>query len=126
MSNDIKDFSRILAELEDGQFNVDCSAKLEEALKAINERCIVDGCKAAQATISVGLKITLNSGNIEITADVSSKMPAKPRGRSIFWLSPDGKGVCRENPKQPRLPFDIIKGTREVVNYDQERKDING
>lgn len=126
MANDIKDFSRVIAELEDGQFNVDCSSKLEEALKALRERCDVDGAKTAVAAIAVKLKIILNSGNIEIHADVSSSTPAKPRGRSIFWLSNDGKGICRENPKQPKLPFDVIQGNREVVNYDQERKDING
>ena len=44
MTNEIKDFSRVLAELEDGQFNADCSQKLQESLKALQERCDLDGC----------------------------------------------------------------------------------
>ena len=126
MSNDIKDFSRMIGELEDGQFNADCSQQFEKALQSVKERCEIDGAKSATATISVNLKISFVSGKIEVNADVSSKLPAKPRNRSIFWLSEDGKGICRENPKQPRLPFDVIAGKREVVNYDNERKDING
>lgn len=126
MSNEIKDFSRIIAQLENGQFNADCSQALESSLSAVQERCEIDGCKSATATISVTLKISYVSGNIEINADMTNKTPAKPRGRSIFWLSEDGKGICLDNPKQPRLPFDVISGKREVVNYEQERKDING
>jgi len=126
MANDIKDFSRVIAELEDGQFNADCSAKLQESLKELQERCDIDGMRAAKAQIAVVITLVLDSGNITMTADVQSKNPPKPRNRTIFWLSEDGKGVCRENPKQPRLPFDVIAGNREVVNFDQERKDING
>ncbi len=126
MANDIKDFSRIIAELEDGQFNADCSAKLQESLKALQERCDIDGLRSAKAQIAVAITLVLDSGNIMMTADVQSKNPPKPRNRTIFWLSDDGKGVCRENPKQPRLPFDVIAGKREIVNFDQERKDING
>ena len=83
MANDIKDFSRVIAELEDGQFNVDCSSKVEEALKALRERCDVDGAKTAVAAMAIKLKIILNSGNIEIHADVSSSTPA----RSAMWSS---------------------------------------
>ena len=126
MANDIKDFSRIIAELEDGQFNADCSAKLQESLKALQERCNIDGLRSAKAQIAVAITLVLDSGNIMMTADVQSKNPPKPRNRTIFWLSDDGKGVCRENPKQPRLPFDVIAGKREIVTYDEERKDING
>lgn len=82
--------------------------------------------RAAKAQIAVAITLVLDSGNIMMTADVQSKNPPKPRNRTIFWLSEDGKGVCRENPKQPRLPFDVIAGKREIVTYDQERKDING
>lgn len=126
MANDIKDFSRVVAELEDGSFNADCSAKLQESLKALQERCDIDGMRTAKAQITVGITLVLDSGNIMMTADVQSKNPPKPRNRTIFWLSEDGKGVCRENPKQPRLPFECIAGKREIVAYDQERKDING
>lgn len=126
MANEIKDFSRVVAELEDGQFNVDCSTKLQESLKALKERCDMDGVKAAKAQIAVAITIVLDSGNIMMSAEVQSKNPPKPRGRTIFWLSDDGKGICRENPKQPRLPFDVIAGKREIVTFEQERKDING
>lgn len=126
MVNSITDFSRVIAELESGQFNVDCSQKMQESLNALQERCDVDGLRAAKAQIAVVMTIVLDSGNLIISADVQSKNPPKPRNRSIFWLSEDGKGVCTENPKQPRLPFEAIKGGREVVNFDQERKDIYG
>ena len=129
MTNEIKDFSRVLAELEDGQFNADCSQKLQESLKALQERCDLDGVRSAKAQIAVALTIGLDSGNISIEAAVQSKNPAKLRGRTIFWLTKDGKGVCRENPNQPRLPFEVIAGNREVVNYNEnteERKDIYG
>lgn len=99
MANDIKDFSRIIAELEDGQFNADCSAKLQESLKALQERCDIDGLRSAKAQIAVAITLVLDSGNIMMTADVQSKNPPKPRNRTIFWLSDDGKGVCREKPQ---------------------------
>ena len=124
--NSLKDFSRVIAELENGQLNADLSQKLETALKALKERCDIDGIKSAGAKIAVELSIVYEGDNIEINARTKSTLPEKPRNRSIFWLSEDGKGVWRENPKQPRLPFDVVQGKREVVDYDEERKDING
>lgn len=103
MVNSITDFSRVIAELESGQFNVDCSQKMQESLNALQERCDVDGLRAAKAQIAVVMTIVLDSGNLIISADVQSK-----------------------NPPKPRLPFEAIKGGREVVNFDQERKDIYG
>ena len=122
----IKDFSRVISELEQGQFNADCSQQLEKALQALRERCDMDGVKSASASIDVKLKIIFESGNIEVRAEVNSKLPAKPRNRSIFWLAKDGKGICLENPAQPRLPFTVVSQKREVVDYNEERKDING
>jgi len=123
--NEIKDFSRVLYELENGQFNADCSQKLEEAIKALQERCDSDGMRQAKASINITLSLVLDSGNVTVTANVTSKTPEKPRGRTIFWTT-SNNGLCRENPKQPSLPFDVITGKREIVNFDQERKDING
>lgn len=123
--DEIKDFSRVLWELEDGQFNTDCSNKLEEAIKAMRERCDEDGMRMAKATISVNLSLTLSSGNLVVQANVTSKNPEKPRGNTVFWTTKNN-ALSRENPKQPRLPFEVVANKREVVNYDMERKDING
>lgn len=130
MAKTIKEFSRFIAELEDGCFNAECSNELQDVLETLDNLSDQSGVKTSTAKITVEITLTFDSGNIITTAAVKTKTPAKPRGKTIFWLSENGDGVCRENPKQSALPFAVLGTKPEVVNFEerkpQERVDING
>lgn len=47
---------------------------------------------------------TTGKGQITIEAVIKQKVPAYPRGQSLFFITPEGN-LDRNNPKQPQLPF---------------------
>lgn len=116
--SEISNFNQFVRELEDGQFDVDASEQLQKAVEALNNAVLQDGVRKAKATISCSFELLIDSGNISITGSVTSKLPVKPRGRSIFW-STAKNFLSRENPRQPSLPFSVTNGGRaEIVNLD--------
>ena len=90
MANDIKDFSRIIAELEDGQFNADCSAKLQESLKALQERCDIDGLRSAKAQIAVAITLVKIRPNRAIAQSSGCLMTGK-----AFVVKTPSNRACR-------------------------------
>lgn len=110
--HEIKNFNLLLAELEDGQFNADVSDKMQEVVKALTTSVLESGTKRAKGFLAITLDFTLDSGNMLISGSMASKLPSKPRGRSLFWTTKDN-GLSRENPKQPALPFETITGGKK-------------
>lgn len=98
-----RNFGQLVAEHEDGRFHNAASDALHELLLRIRDAAGLRGGNA-KGTLTIKLEIEQEDGNIEITAEITSKAPKLRRGRSIYWMTPEGH-LTRGNPNQPELPL---------------------
>lgn len=118
----INNFSQLVNDLEGGQFNADASEMLQSAIEALTNSVLESGAKKAKAEMALKFEIVLDSGNVFILGSMASKLPVKPRGSSVFWTTKDNL-LSKDNPHQPRLPFETINGgKKEVVNFNEAKE----
>lgn len=105
MSDDstARNFAQVLAAIEDGHFHGDLSDKLRDVVGDLENAAMQRGGKAA-GTLTLTLKLSLEGGIMEISGDISTKVPKPKRGRSIFYVTPENN-LSRRDPKQPDLPL---------------------
>jgi hypothetical protein len=94
-------FAQLIAEHEDGRFQHAATEKLNEVIEKLTEAAGLRGGKA-EGTMSISFKILIDGGMVEINADMATKTPRLKRGKSIYWLTPNGQ-LSRSNPHQPEL-----------------------
>jgi hypothetical protein len=103
MSDQVRSFGTFVAEIEDGELHADLSRALQSLIAELHESRAV-GQSRATGKLSVTFDFVLADGVVEVRADIASKTPKRPRGRSIFWVTPENN-LTRRNPRQPDLPF---------------------
>jgi hypothetical protein len=103
MSDQVRSFGTFIAEVEDGELHADLSRALQSLIAELHESRAV-GQARATGKLSVTFDFVLADGVVEVRADIASKTPKRPRGRSIFWATPENN-LSRRNPRQPDLPF---------------------
>ena len=101
----IQDFACLLNEIDDGKLRDEASKSLSELLlylhaQALDKSTMVKGKLSLSLTVSVDKK-----GMVAILGDITVKQPAPLRGIDNFYLSRNGKGLSRSNPKQQSLPL---------------------
>jgi hypothetical protein len=104
-----RNFGQFVAEHEDGRFHKASSDALHEVLLAVREAAgIRNG--AAKAEMTIKLTVELDEDTVEITADITKKLPKLKRGKSIYWITPEGH-LARSNPNQRELDLrDVTSG----------------
>lgn len=114
-----RNFGVFLSQVEDGELN----AELGRELAMVNEKLAelaVDGDCKVKGELSVKLSITHDErGTVEVVGIVSTKLPKRKRGRSIFWVGPGGV-LETSNPKQTKLPLRDVGGRQEVKELAEE------
>lgn len=104
-----RNFGQFVAEHEEGRFHNAASDALHKLLTGLREAAGMRG-GTAKAKMTIALDFEMEGGTVEVTADITSKLPKLKRGRSIFWITPEGH-LCRTNPEQPELPLrDVTSG----------------
>lgn len=103
MSDQVRSFGTFIAEVEDGELHADLSRQLQNLIAELHEGRAV-GQSRATGKLTVTFDFALADGVVEVRADIASKTPKRPRGRSIFWVTPENN-LTRRNPRQPDLPF---------------------
>lgn len=103
MSDNVRSFGTFIAEVEDGELHADLSRQLQTLIAELHEGRAV-GQARATGKLTVTFDFILADGVVEVRADIVSKTPKRPRGRSIFWVTPENN-LSRRNPRQPDLPF---------------------
>lgn len=89
--------------LHGGMFLDDCSAKLAEAVKQVDETG-----KAGKLTITLDLR--KNGGAINIVAKVTNKVPESAPDADLFWPTVEGN-LSLNNPNQRSLDLQIAGNT---------------
>lgn len=69
--------------------------------------------KGGELTIKLAYKPDGN-GQMTIKADVKAKEPALSRGRSLFFLTPEGN-LTRRDPRQQDLPLRTVNDDKPEV-----------
>jgi hypothetical protein len=96
-------FAQFLDQLENGELHRELSAKLQEMNNDLGAHAGQNG--AAKGEMILKLKFAHDrNGVVEVTTDLSIKMPKTARARSVAWLAPSGN-LLPENPKQTKLPL---------------------
>jgi len=98
-----RNFGQFVAEHEDGRFHAAATDVFHATLVAVRDAAMLKG-GIAKGKLTLTLDIEMDGENIEIIADLVAKVPKLKRGRSIWWLTPQGH-LCRSNPSQPELPL---------------------
>lgn len=107
-----KPLAHVIAMLEDGALNYDGGKKVRDLIATLRDH-VADGSRSASGKVTIELDLRLESGVMEIRADVKTKEPKKKRDKSTYWLT-DGNNLSADNPKQ--LPL----GARPRVVTDEQ------
>ena len=102
-----KAFGVIFSQLEDGQLQLDATARLAELCAELSRQADATGGKV-KGTFTLKIKIAAERGGVvDIDSDIAIVKPKAPRHRSVMWLNAKG-ALSNENPKQLSL------GVRDV------------
>ncbi len=101
----IRNFSQLVASLEDGQLNTDASTKLEELVRVLNDA--LHAGQKVSAGLTVSVKMTADRGLIEVTADIKTKLPPDVRRRTMLFIT-NSRFLSKRDPHQPDLPFRTV------------------
>lgn len=100
---DALNFSTLLDTLEDGQLRTDIEKALAEVITAMHKDAEEHG-GVPTAAIAIAVQFRLDSGAVEVKADIKTKLPDQKRRRTILWTTPDNR-LTKANPRQQQLPF---------------------
>ncbi len=119
MSKHRKDlFTYTLNNMDYGVTAEDASDEMAEVLQAVKDT-------GKQGTVTVKLTIkpeSLQSGQVSITPEVTSKAPQLPRDKAMLFLTPDNN-VQREDPRQKKLEFESVDGGKKADLATAEQGD---
>lgn len=110
--NSLKSFTAFLQQAENGALAHDASEALAKVLEEIADANTSRGGKQ-KATLTLKLDFTIDNGLVDIRADIKTKTPAIPRGRSMFFLTPENN-LSRQDPNQHT--FDEVMERRNLTS----------
>ncbi|MBS1014459.1 hypothetical protein [Acetobacter persici] len=111
----MRQFSQIIVECEDGQFNADLSDALRDLIGDLHNAAVSANGRA-KGNMTVKIDFKLDGGVMTLTTDYSTKAPKAARAHSVFWATPENN-LSRRNPKQRELELRTVsEGPREIRN----------
>ncbi len=109
----IQDIAVLLNDFDGGKFRNECSKEFAELLTKLRDRAI-DTTLIARGKVTIVLSLAVEpNGMAKIEGDVTVKAPKPLRGADHFYVSRNGKGLSRNNPKQPELPLRAVGAPAE-------------
>jgi len=110
----LRSFPQFLTELEDGQLGNDLIKQVQEIVAAMNDAAM-NGRGKSSAKLAIKVNFKLEGGVIEVAADYTATLPKAPRGRSIFWATPENN-LSRRDPRQSTLALrDVTSGQAGTI-----------
>lgn len=97
-------FIQFLNTVEDGHLLLDLGVELEKLVRDMKQEAASRGGKP-KGSLSVTFGLTLDSGIVEIAADIRVKPPKRSRGKSIMYPTKEGQ-LTANNPRQLAMDFD--------------------
>lgn len=109
-----KSFATFLPHVDDGAFEVECTEKLTELLRVLEEQALAT-CRntAGRLTVTLDFKVD-EKGNTTLHGDVAVKKPKPKRGGTHMWLL-KGK-LSNRNPRQVELALRDVSSPTRVVD----------
>lgn len=95
----IRDAAVILPLLDRGEVVAELSRVLNETLRIMVEQSADRPKVKIKGKVSLTLDLVMESGAVQITADISARAPKPPRGTSFFWTTAEGE-LTTEHPTQ--------------------------
>lgn len=109
----IRPFVDTLREIEYGALLDELAEAQQQVVDAVMETG-----KKGQITIVLNYNPE-GQGQITIATDLKSKIPALPRGKSLFFVTPE-RNLSRQDPRQME-----IDGLRKVADNSTETRKVN-
>lgn len=106
-------FAQFIADAEDGRFVPHASDRMTEMLAKTEEVAGLNG-GTAKCKMVVTFEFKMEGGVVETTAEITTKVPKLKRGKSVWWLTPEGN-LTRSNPKQSELPLRDVSAPSATV-----------
>lgn len=103
-----KPFTDTLRMLQSGQFADECTEKLAELVKQVDETG-----KPGKLTITLDLKKA--GGALAIVAKVTDKTPETPPEADLLWATVEGS-LSYDNPAQQKLDLQPVGGSTRVIH----------
>jgi len=100
---ELQTISSIITQLEGGEFDSECTLQLDEIGKYLRTRAM-QGMKG-KASLSITINFDLDRGSVDLTGDISVKMPKAKRDRSTVYLLQTGFSF--NLPGQATLPLQM-------------------
>lgn len=97
-----RNFAQLISSMEDGRLHGDISDAQRDLIGDLNN--IASMNRKAKGSITITLEYAIEDGVVEVRGDFKTKAPKLPRGKSIFFATPDNN-LTRSDPKQPSLEF---------------------
>ena len=108
-----RNFGQLIAEHEEGRFHQHASDAMHDMLVKTEEAAGLRG-GTAKCKMTVTFEFSMDGGIVEATAEITTKVPKLKRGKSVFWLTPEGH-LSRANPRQPELPLRDVAAASAAV-----------
>lgn len=106
-------FAQTLMAQENGDLHQHLTEKQSEMIRELKDYAATFGGKP-KGKITLELNYRLDGEIMELTAATSSKMPPKPRQKTVFWTHEDDT-LTRSNPKQQELPFRAVADNTQSI-----------
>ena len=97
----LRSFSQVLANAEDGRLNADLSDALAEITSLMNEA--IQNDRRAKASITVTVNFKVDRGVVELDAAFETKLPQPTRHKTLLHVS--GNFLSTRDPRQRDLPL---------------------
>ncbi|KGF71184.1 hypothetical protein LL06_00910 [Hoeflea sp. BAL378] len=105
----IRDASILIGALEGGELNQSFSAEMAKVLQELHTLSTEDVKKSHKGEVSLTISLAAENGTVQISADIKSKTPKRPRARTFYWITEQG-ALSTEHPQQT----DMFSGPRDT------------
>ncbi len=99
-----KGFNVFLAAIENGKTHDDLSKELQKLVGHLVDHQHKFGNKVVNGTITLKVALKLDQGVFSVSPEIKVSKPEEPRGRSIFWPTPENN-LVESNPNQRKFDF---------------------
>ena len=111
-------FNATVAQLRNGQTQIEASEMLNELVLACRETN-----KVGELTLKIKVRPDGASGQYFLEDQVSINAPKSERGKTLFFGTPDGN-LQRDDPNQRKLDLRNVSDDKQPVKTLDETKEI--
>jgi hypothetical protein len=108
----IRDASVLISALEQGQLVADLSTEVRNTLQTLKE---MSGPKRkVKGSVTLKLSFSVEDNVTTVNADLTAKVPAKPRSSDLYWVTDQGE-LSTQHPRQIDMGFDGPRAIRSTA-----------